>query len=194
MPMIEIKGEPSTTDLRVFALAWLAFFLVLGWLARGGGDGLAIAAGVTGACVVVSLLFNREQSRKTQATGLAFPAVLLGLWSAGLLEDEASRERLLAMIFGAMLTIGVTGCVLSLAMRAVARRLYRVWMNAGMPIGWTVAHAVLGVGFFGVITPIALVMKLIGHDPMNRSFDRKAETYWTRHEQVKDAKRYFRQF
>lgn len=192
MPMIEIKGEPSTTDLRVFALAWLAFFLLLGWAA--GGNGLAIAAGVTGVCIVVSLLFNREQSRKSQATGLAFPLVLLGLWSVGLVEDEASRGRLLAMVFGAMLTIGVTGCVLSLALRAVARRLYRVWVNAGMPIGWTVAHAVLGVGFFGVITPIGLVMKLVRHDPMNRSFDRTKETYWDRHEQVKDAKRYLRQF
>lgn len=192
MPMIEIKAEPSTTDLRVFALAWLAFFLILGWLA--GGSGLAIAAGVTGVCVLISLLFNRERSRKSQATALAFPIGLLGLWSVGLVEDEASRDRLQAMVFGAMLTIGVTGCVLSLALRAVARRLYRVWMNAGVPIGWTIAHAVLGVGFFGVIMPIGLVMKLLGHDPMNRSFDRKAETYWTRHEQVKDAKRYFRQF
>ncbi|KAA0217527.1 MAG: hypothetical protein DYG94_00015 [Leptolyngbya sp. PLA3] len=88
----------------------------------------------------------------------------------------------------------MTGCVLSPTVPAVARRLYRAWMNTDTPIGWTIAHAVPGSGFFGVIMPLALMMKPFGRDPMRRAFDPGAQTYRVRHEQVRDATGDFRRF
>lgn len=61
------------------------------------------------------------------------------------------------------------------------------------PIGWTVSHLLLGLIFHGLLTPIGLLMRLCGRDPLRRSFDRAAATYWIPHEPSEDISRYFRQ-
>jgi hypothetical protein len=63
------------------------------------------------------------------------------------------------------------------------------------PIGFVVSHVVLALVYYLVFTPIGLVMRLIGYDPMRRLFDPGAATYWiARDPKASDAKRYFRQF
>jgi hypothetical protein len=48
--------------------------------------------------------------------------------------------------------------------------------------------------FYGLFTPMGLLFRLIGRDPLNRRFDPTAQTYWTPHQTVTDGRRYFRQF
>jgi hypothetical protein len=67
------------------------------------------------------------------------------------------------------------------------------WIIAVFPIGWTISHLLLGFIYFAVLTPIGMVLRAMGHDPMNRAFDRRASSYWTAHETAPVA-RYFRQF
>ena len=74
------------------------------------------------------------------------------------------------------------------------RPLYLAWMYAAFPIGWTVSHLVLAAVFFLAVTPVGLLMRLLGHDPMRRRPDPKAATYWEPREGEPDSKRYFRQF
>jgi hypothetical protein len=75
------------------------------------------------------------------------------------------------------------------------RRLVFVgWMIAVFPIGWTVSHLMMGLIYYGVITPIGLIMRASGRDPLFRSFDRSARTYWTPHTRTDDIRRYFRQY
>ena len=63
------------------------------------------------------------------------------------------------------------------------------------PIGFVVSHVVLALVYYLVLTPIGLLMRLFGYDPMRRSFDRNASSYWSeRPAQAVEAKRYFRQF
>jgi hypothetical protein len=45
-----------------------------------------------------------------------------------------------------------------------------------------------------VITPIGVIMRVCGYDPMQRRCDRNAETYWKRRENQDDTKRYFKQY
>ena len=68
------------------------------------------------------------------------------------------------------------------------------WMLAAVPIGWTISHLVLGIVFFAVVTPIGLLMRLLGRDPMDRRFDPNAKTYWAQRLPVGATDRYFRQF
>lgn len=63
-----------------------------------------------------------------------------------------------------------------------------------LPIGWVVSHLIMGLLFYGVITPIGLVFRLMGRDAMDRKFEAQRESYWIPREQVTDPKRYFRQF
>jgi len=63
------------------------------------------------------------------------------------------------------------------------------------PIGFVVSHVVLATVYYLVLTPIGLLARLFGYDPMRRRFDREAGSYWVeRSPAASDARRYFRQF
>ena len=64
--------------------------------------------------------------------------------------------------------IGIPGVVLGLvAPRALAWP-YRGWMALGHALGWLNGHLILGAVFLLVLLPIALLMRLMGHDPLQR--------------------------
>ena len=77
---------------------------------------------------------------------------------------------------------------------ASRRRIYLGWMYAVYPIGWTLSHLLLGVVYFVIMTPIGLALRVLGRDPLERSFDRTATTYWVRHNPAQRIERYLRQF
>jgi hypothetical protein len=77
---------------------------------------------------------------------------------------------------------------------AFMRVIYVVWMTAVFPIGWVVSHLIMAALFYLLITPIGLVMRLCGHDPMQRAFDPNATTYWRRRPENQGVRRYFRQY
>jgi hypothetical protein len=62
------------------------------------------------------------------------------------------------------------------------------------PIGFVLSYVVMAVMYYLVITPVGLVFKVIGRDPMHRAFDPAAPTYWIRRRAPVGGKRYFRQF
>ncbi len=95
-----------------------------------------------------------------------------------------------ASIFGMSLVVGTVGFFVPKFMRVV----YVIWMGAVYPIGFTVAHIVMAVTYYLVLTPIGLIMKLSGHDPMGRRFDASAKSYWIARRQESGTSRYFRQF
>jgi hypothetical protein len=87
----------------------------------------------------------------------------------------------------------LVGGVLGAVAPQLLKWIFVGWIVAVFPIGWTISHLLLGFIFFFVLTPIGLLLRALGQDPMNRRFDRDAKTYWTTHEQAPVA-RYFRQF
>ncbi|MCE5277772.1 MAG: hypothetical protein ABFD92_15710 [Planctomycetaceae bacterium] len=75
----------------------------------------------------------------------------------------------------------------------IMRGAYLALTLAAYPIGVAVSTAVLAAVYFLVLTPIGLLMRLLGRDPMCRRFDRSAPTYWRAHAGAESG-RYFRQF
>jgi hypothetical protein len=63
-----------------------------------------------------------------------------------------------------------------------------------LPIGFVVSLILMGVFYFGLITPVALVFRLIGRDVLCRRFDPGAPTYWIDHQQTTNMERYFQRF
>ena len=61
---------------------------------------------------------------------------------------------------------------------ALLAPLNRAWMALGHLLGRIVSPIIMGLIFFGVVTPIAIVARLRGVDPMRRRFDPTARTYW----------------
>ncbi len=188
MPLIEIKKNPSPTELRVFALLWAVFCGALGKLALGTPHALMVAAAITGAALAASLVFNREQPVRAQLIGIAIPAALLLIGVAERLGASAWTVAITTWILGA------AGALAALASRTIAVRLYTGWMNAAVPLGWTFSNALLALVFFFVATPIGLIMRALGHDPLGRQAGHGSTTFWRPREAPPPADRYFRQF
>lgn len=56
--------------------------------------------------------------------------------------------------------------------------LNRAWMKFGELLHRVVSPIVLGIIFYGVFTPVGLVMRMTGRDIMKRRFEPLAPTYW----------------
>ena len=56
--------------------------------------------------------------------------------------------------------------------------LNKLWFKFGMILGAIVAPIVMGFIFFLVVTPIGLVMRIMGKDLLNKTYDKKKNTYW----------------
>ena len=57
------------------------------------------------------------------------------------------------------------------------RWIYRAWMRFGLLASRVMTPLVLGIVFFGMISPMALARRLRGNDPMQRAFDPNRKSY-----------------
>jgi hypothetical protein len=73
------------------------------------------------------------------------------------------------------------------------RIVYLGMAYAAYPLGFVISHVLLAAVYLLVLTPTAVVMRVLGYDPMSRRFDPRAESYWVPREAEKDVTRYFRQ-
>ena len=59
------------------------------------------------------------------------------------------------------------------------KSIYKVWMKLTVPLGWVMTRAILSILFFLVITPIGLVMRIFGNNPLDLKFNREStNSYW----------------
>ncbi len=65
---------------------------------------------------------------------------------------------------------------------AILRPMYIGWMKFAFVLGWINTRLILGIFFYLILTPVGLLMRLIGRDALHRKFDRKASTYWEKRE------------
>ena len=59
-----------------------------------------------------------------------------------------------------------------------------LWMKFGFLLGKVVSPIVMGFVFFGVVTPISIIMKLLKKDLLNLKRNKK-ETYWLKKQEIK---------
>jgi len=62
--------------------------------------------------------------------------------------------------------------------------LNKLWMRFGLLLGMIVSPIVLGVIFFGLFTPIALIMRLSGRDELRLEFKDKTSHWVLRDEPI----------
>jgi hypothetical protein len=74
------------------------------------------------------------------------------------------------------------------------RLIYVGWMVLAFPIGWTVSQIILLAMFFGLFTPIGLMFRLLGRDPLQRTRRSGLDSYWEPKPVSTDLGRYFKQF
>jgi len=62
--------------------------------------------------------------------------------------------------------------------------LNKLWFKFGMILGAIIAPIVMGVVFFLVVTPIGLIMRIMGKDLLKKKYDKKKETYWIKRDKL----------
>ncbi len=90
--------------------------------------------------------------------------------------------------------VGGGSAVLAMAWPQALRPLFVGLSLVAFPIGLIVSHLLLTLLYYGVITPVGLVRRALGRDPLQRELDPAAHTYWARRDPPPDKSRYFRQF
>ena len=63
--------------------------------------------------------------------------------------------------------------------------LNKLWMRFGLLLGMIVSPIVLGIIFFGLFTPVAIVMRLSGRDELRLKFSQKVSHWILRGEPIK---------
>ena len=113
---------------------------------------------------------ERVQGSSDRAFGLVFAAVfaIVGAWP--MLAGGGPRPWALAVAAG-------FAALALLAPRALAP-LNRVWTRFGLLLATVTNPLVMGLLFFLVVTPMGLVMRALGKDPLRRRFEREAASYW----------------
>jgi hypothetical protein len=132
---------------------------------------------------------NWNPDRKTLAEFSEFGMFFLGMVAAPMAYFKGQPT-----VAAAFWIAAVAGRVLGVAKPEWLKPVFVGLMVATWPIGWVVSHVALGLLFYGVITPIGGLMRLMGRDPMTRRFERSASTYWESYNPDRGMSRYLRQF
>ncbi len=69
-----------------------------------------------------------------------------------------------------------------LAAPMTLRAVYRAWMRLALVLSRITTPIIMAVVYFLVITPVAFIMRIVGHDPMARRFNKNAKSYRIRSE------------
>lgn len=113
-------------------------------------------------------------------------------WKGGLFGiNFGSAAPLVGYLLWAL---GAISALLSLVFPAGNRFLFVALTVISYPIGYVVSFALMAVFFYGVVTVVAMVFRLLGRDVLKRRFEPEASTYWTPHNSPSSIKRYFQQF
>ena len=113
---------------------------------------------------------HRFQVKELRQFGLLVGGVfsIIGLWPMFLRGEPL---RLWAVVLGSLLIL--SGSLVPTWLAPV----HRGWMWVGHVLGWINTRIILGVIFYGLITPIGIAFRMLGKDTMRQSFSDTSSTY-----------------
>ena len=88
--------------------------------------------------------------------GFTFP-FLIG-WLLPLIGGHSFRSWTLC--------ISIPSIILAITKPGLLLHIYKAWMKLGYILGWLNSRIILGLVFLIVLQPIALIMRILGHDPL----------------------------
>lgn len=103
--------------------------------------------------------------------GVVFASVFAILGSLPLLHGEI-RFHLWALI------LSILFLAITLAKPDILQPLNILWFRFGLLLAKIVNPIVMGLLFFCVVTPMAIMLRCLGKDPMKRKLDKTTTSYW----------------
>ena len=113
---------------------------------------------------------HRTDRKELRNFGLLVGAVfsVIGFWP---MVWRGEPLRLWAILLGGVLILA--GGLVPMWLAPI----HRGWMWVGHVLGWINTRIILGVIFYGLITPIGVVFRLLGKDTMRQTFSDDSQTY-----------------
>ena len=135
---------------------------------------------------MIAIQWNPSTKQLRQFAGIWFPAFcgLVG-WSIGQKTGHWSGVEI-GWVLAGLLSVG------GLILPALIRPIFVGLILLTFPLGWVVSHLLLGLIFYGVVTPIGLILRIIGHDPLQLKKP-GGNSVWKTSIGKTDATRYLRQ-
>ena len=117
----------------------------------------------------------KSTKKELKEFGLTIGIILVILGLVALLRNKD--------IYPYFLTVGIVLVVLGLTFYKILLPLQKIWMGFSVIIGFFASRIILTILFYAVLTPIGIVIKLLGKDILDERIDKEKESYW----HVKDA-------
>ncbi len=108
----------------------------------------------------------------------------------GLREFGLIGGAIVAVVFGTILPvfrhhslpvlpwiIGIFLGIWAIVAPATLNFVYQIWMRIGLVLGWIQTRLILGIVFYVIICPMALIKRLLNQDTMRRSFEPNLSSY-----------------
>jgi hypothetical protein len=93
-----------------------------------------------------------------------------------------------------LIAVGFAIFLSSIISVKVTRMIYLGLSLVTLPIGWVLSFIMLAVFYYLIVTPIGLIFRLTGRDPLCRKFDSTTKSYWKKRKSPDTLDRYFHQF
>ena len=93
-----------------------------------------------------------------------------------------------------MMSVGVLLVLFAIALPRALKYPNKAWMGLAEVLGFVSSRIILALVFFGIVTPIGLIKRLSGWDPLNRRAQAR-DSYWqTYSERQQDHRHYEKMF
>ena len=113
---------------------------------------------------------NNIKISSNRSFGIVFFIVFLfiALYPITYSEDIRMWSLIISFIF----------IILGLLNSKILTPLNKLWFKFGVILGKIISPIIMGIIFFLVVTPIGLIMKVLGKDLLRLKFNKKDNTYW----------------
>jgi hypothetical protein len=85
------------------------------------------------------------------------------------------RKRDIGFVLWGM---GTAGLLIAWVRPRVLNLVYKYWMKLAMVLGLISSHVILALLYYLVVTPLGLVMRLLGKNPLVLQPDKGLKSYW----------------
>ena len=128
---------------------------------------------------------SKSEISSNRSFGIVFFIVffIIAFWS---FRGDFSQVKVLPIIFSLIFLI------LGLKNSNLLTPLNKIWFKFGMFLGAIVSPIVMAAIFFLVVTPIGLIMQLLGKDLLKKKYEKNKKSYWIEREnEISTMKRQF---
>ena len=121
---------------------------------------------------------NKIKLGSNRSFGIVFFVVFIIVATYPLLNDNSIRLW--------SLVVSIFFLILGVINSKILTPLNILWMKFGLLLGRIISPIVMGFVFFGVVTPISIMMRLLKKDLLNLDRNNK-KSYWLEKEKIKSS-------